>query len=135
MSDLNLDALLDSLADRVADRVHGDEGAAAVRPRLLAGGPGSVQGRVEDVRRFVTTRLMDLRRLLYTDVAQAKTELAKHVREIRLFPRETGGGRYYVAVGEWNLLGGYESHTGQPDPARRVRLVAGGGFEPPTFGL
>ena len=47
---------------------------------------------------------------------------------------ETGDGRgKYVAEGQWNLLGGYQEGSSLAD--ERVRLVAGGGFEPPTFGL
>ena len=80
----------------------------------------------------MTTRLADLRSLLYTDVARAKAELGKHMTEVRLIPEERDGKRHYVADGQWNLLGGYEGDSRQN---QRVRVIAGGGFEPPTFGL
>ena len=38
-------------------------------------------------------------------------------------------------IGQWNLLGGYTGELNQNGAEKRVRMVAGGGFEPPTFGL
>src|ERR1035438_6757771 len=59
----------------------------------------------------------------------ARAELAKPVTHITLQPQYD----HYVATGEWNLLGK------QPilcdGEGMRVWMVAGGGFEPPTFGL
>ena len=79
-------------------------------------------------------RRSDLRRLLYSDVPLARTELMRHVSTIILEPKEESGKRFYVAAGDWNLLG---NELGPPDEAAPVsfRMVAGAGFEPATFGL
>jgi len=47
-----------------------------------------------------------------------------------MMPQTEGKKGHYVAEGVWNLLGGY-SQGGGP----HLRLVAGEGFEPSTFGL
>jgi hypothetical protein len=48
----------------------------------------------------------------------------RHVSTIILEPREESGKRFYVAAGNWNLLG---NELGPPDEAAPVsfRLVAG----------
>lgn len=103
--------------------------------RLLASETDSVSAQVAQIRGFVTERLSNLRGLLYADVQRARTELAKHVSGIKMFPHLARDKGHYVASGEWNLLGGYLEEGVNNDDAERVRLVAGGGFEPPTFGL
>ncbi len=100
-----------------------------ITQRLFAAQPDSVSGHVADVRRFVSERLGDIRQLLYADVPRARAELTKHVSGIRMLPQPQGKKGYYIATGEWNLLGGYQ------DREKRVRMVAGEGFEPSTFGL
>ena len=94
--------------------------------QLLVSEGASVTSQVGQVRQFATERLCDIRGLLTANVQRAKAELAKHVSTIQMFPKETGHAGHYVAVGDWNLLGG---------EAERVRMVAGEGFEPSTFGL
>ena len=51
-------------------------------------------------------------------------------------PMTTGKKSYYVAEGEWDLLSDTEKEkvTGAMLNGD-FRSVAGGGFEPPTFGL
>jgi len=126
-----LKAELERLTSAVAEMGHSKYLLQAIADRerelseLVArqlDGPESVQARVEGLRQFVEEELRRVRELLYVDVAKARVELSKHAREIRLVPE----GGDYVARGEWDLLGGY---------AERVRLVAGEGFEPSTFGL
>jgi hypothetical protein len=79
----------------------------------------------EGIRQFVKRRLSDLLALLNKDITKARAELLRHTREIRMIPEAAqDGSRYYVAVGGWDLLGG-----------GLLKLVAGDGFEPPTFGL
>jgi len=51
-----------------------------------------------------------------------------------MMPQNDGKTDYYIAEGEWNLLGGYGERGGNP-PTEHFRLVAGEGFEPSTFGL
>jgi site-specific DNA recombinase len=104
--------------------------------RLNACGLGLRQVQPADVTDFAKNRLTTLSELVNSDVTQARAELLRHVREIRLVPRETETGSDYVAEGEWNLLGTYP----EIDRARhllgvRARLVAGVGFEPTTSGL
>lgn len=55
-------------------------------------------------------------------------------------PDGVGRSWYYEAEGSWNLLGTDENapreeHSAQDSAEGRLRMVAGGGFEPPTFGL
>ncbi len=89
---------------------------------------------IEELRRFIHSRLTDVRKLLYSDVSAARTELVRHVSEIALRPTEKAGKRYYVATGEWTLL---SNEKGPPDEAapRSFESIAGAGFEPATFGL
>jgi hypothetical protein len=53
-----------------------------------------------------------------------------------MYPLEDGEGWYYIAEGTWDLLG---TDPLAPDmrvrEEGRIRMVAGGGFEPPIFGL
>ena len=81
----------------------------------------------EQLQQFALKRLSSLPDLLSCDVPRARAELAKHVTQITMTPTEQNGVRRYTCQGNWNLLGTLS--TGD------VRMVAGGGFEPPTFGL
>jgi site-specific DNA recombinase len=86
---------------------------------------GNVEQHPGSIREFVKTRLSDLLGLLNTDTARARAELAKHTTAIRMIPERSKDGQLlYVAEGGWNVMGG--THFG---------VVAGDGFEPPTFGL
>ena len=80
----------------------------------------------EDLRKFAITRLSALPELLCSDISRARSELALHIDSVKMTPTEKAGNRRYLCEGDWNLIG---SLTGD------VRMVAGGGFEPPTFGL
>ena len=51
-----------------------------------------------------------------------------------MVPQIVGKKDYNFAEGEWNLLGGYGEEGGNP-ATKRIRMVAGAGFEPATFGL
>jgi site-specific DNA recombinase len=108
-----------------------------ITQRLFASQPDSVSSELARIRQFVTERLGNIRAILSADVDSAKLELAKHVKEIRMLPQMIGEKGHYVAAGEWNLLGAYASDgVENPNNAeRRVWMVAGDGFEPPTFGL
>ena len=121
------------LVQAIADR---ERALADISHRLLSEGSGSIEAELSEIREFATGRLGDIRKLLYTDVAQARTELGKHVSKIRRSPQQVGAARYYVAEGQWDLLGGYPK-TGRARQLfdGRARMVAGAGFEPATFGL
>ena len=95
----------------------------------LSTGQRSLPTQLDDIRGFVQRRLANLRGLLYADVARARTALSNHLSEIRMEPVEGSTGKgHYVAKGQWDLLG-------EATDGLCVRVVAGDGFEPPTFGL
>jgi site-specific DNA recombinase len=85
---------------------------------------GSLQA--GELRQFALTRLSALPELLCSDISRARAELALHIDSVKMTPTEEDGHRRYVCEGDWNLIGSL---------AGDVRMVAGGGFEPPTFGL
>jgi site-specific DNA recombinase len=73
----------------------------AIANRMLESRPESVKTRLIDVREFVLSRLGNLCELLNRDPITARTELAKHVRLIKLYP----AGAMYKACGDWDYLG------------------------------
>jgi chromosome segregation ATPase len=109
---------------------------SGITDRLLSSTPDSIQSQIEEVRRLVEDGIKNLHELFSEESPAAKQELHKHLGAVRMFPLEEGEGWYYIAEGTWDLLGA--------DPLApemrvreegRIRMVAGGGFEPPTFGL
>ncbi len=102
--------------------------------QLLSAEPNSISAEIGRIRQFVVGQLGDIRQLLTVDVQKAKAELEKHATTIRMVPQVEGKKGYYVAEGEWNLLGGYGEDAGN-SATKRIRMVAGEGFEPSTFGL
>jgi site-specific DNA recombinase len=92
-------------------------------------------------RKWLKDRVLEgignLTELLSADPFLAKAELRTHVESIRMTPAEESGKRFYVAEGEWNLLGNGSVRSGQPVDVGDLhfRMVAGVGFEPTTFGL
>jgi DNA invertase Pin-like site-specific DNA recombinase len=92
-----------SLREQIAQR---ETELQAVRDRLLSTGPVSVEADIVEIRRFVSWSLSDLRGLLAQDVAVARAELAKHITTITMTPAGEGKNRFYVASGQWNLMGG-----------------------------
>jgi len=141
---VQLESEIRRLVDAIAEQGHSSFILAAIAEReaevrkigeqLQAKGNCSVERDISEIRRFVTEGLSNLRDLLHQDVAVARTELAKHVEQVRMEPDPTG--RFYTVSGEWNLLGGFQNFKGpMPSPNARIRMVAGAGFEPATFGL
>jgi site-specific DNA recombinase len=107
-----------------------------ITEQVLATGPRSVETELAEIRGFVKDQISDIRAVLGRDAGRARLELAKHVREIKMQPRQVGQHRFYQAEGEWNLLGGLpETGPNGQQSGWRVRMVAGAGFEPATFGL
>lgn len=82
-----------------------EEELRSISDRLLHGSHDSIQAQVRDLRKFVMSKLSDLRSLLYSDVPTAKAEILRHIDRIDLIPMEANGERFFVASGEWNLLG------------------------------
>ncbi|PYX69898.1 MAG: hypothetical protein DMG72_19760 [Acidobacteria bacterium] len=111
--------LLQAIAER--------EGELAEVERLRAAAGDSVNQDQDELRRFALEQLSALPELLSADVGRARAELAQHVTQITMTPAQANGTQHYFCQGDWNLLG--------PTKAEDVRMVAGGGFEPPTFGL
>src|SRR5712692_4056520 len=112
--------LLQAIAER--------EGELAEVERLLAPACDGVSQDPDKLRQFALERLSTLPELLSADVPRARAELARHVTYITMMASEANGSQHYVCQGDWNLLG-------NPTERGDVRMVAGGGFEPPTFGL
>ena len=109
---------------------------SAITDRLLSAAPDSIQCKIDDMARFVSEGIEKLSGALNENSPLAKQELHSHLSAIRMFPTEDGEGWYYIAEGTWDLLGTdpYAPIFGVPADGR-IRMVAGGGFEPPTFGL
>jgi hypothetical protein len=82
----------------------------------------------DKLRQFAVERIAALPSLLSGDVARARSELARHIDFLKMTPTQDNSTRHYLCEGDWNLAGDL---TAPGD----VRMVAGGGFEPPTFGL
>jgi site-specific DNA recombinase len=112
--------LLQAIAER--------EGELAEVERLLAPAGDGNSPEPDELRQFTLERLSALPQLLSADVPRARAELARHLTQITMMPAEMNGSQHYVCQGDWNLLG-------SPANAGDVRMVAGGGFERPTFGL
>jgi hypothetical protein len=102
--------------------------------QLLSSESNSVSAEIGRIRQFVTGQLANVRQILRSDVQKAKVELEKHVTGIRMVPQVEGKKGHYVAESEWNLLGGYGEKAATP-AKEHIRMVAGEGFEPSTFGL
>ena len=113
-----------SLLQAIAER---EQELAEIEKSLC---PEGANGRssVEEMRQFAVAQLSALPELLSSDVARARSELSRHIDFVKMTPTEEDGNRRYICEGDWNLIG---SHAATGD----VRMVAGGGFEPPTFGL
>jgi hypothetical protein len=97
----------------------------SITENLLSTRPDSIEGRLLEIRQFVTKRISDLRELLSRDVLLARAELVKHVQEIMMVPRMNESDPHYEAKGEWSLTGvAFESGPG----ARPSNWVGCGGW-------
>jgi site-specific DNA recombinase len=74
---------------------------AEIRRVAAASRPEAFSRHMRDTRRFVESRLRDLRTLFASEVVTIRAEIAKHVQKITLTPE----GRTYIASGTWDLLG------------------------------
>lgn len=119
------------LVEAISDR---ERQLREITERLLSREPGSVESHLNGIRQFVTKRLADLQGLLSGETAPARTELQRHISQIRMVPQHGEGRPHYLAEGTWDLLGKEmgPSHNTAPLP---IRMVAGVGFEPTTSGL
>jgi len=85
---------------------------------MLESRPDSVRARLTGIREFVTSRLGNLRDLLNRDAITARTELAKHLRVIKLHP----DGTMYRATGDWDFLGDARMVQLRPAAPTALRL-------------
>jgi site-specific DNA recombinase len=112
----------------------------AITDRLLSSTASSIESRISELRRIVEQKVSNLSALLAAGSALVKPELQRHLSSITMHPIKNGHKWYYEAEGSWNLLGEdqnapREEPTAQDSMERRLRCVAGAGFEPATFGL
>ena len=89
---------------------------ASVRTRLEASDPVRIKPQTRDARRFVHSRVSDLRALWDGDPRLAREEIAKHVGKIRLKPML----RTYIATGVWGWLGVPGSAATMVVPGARI---------------
>lgn len=87
-------SIMAAIVDRERELSH-------IADRLLESSPSSLRARLKDIRKFVETRMRDLRGLLNFDPLTIRAEISKHVRSIVLTPE----GKAYRATGTWDLLG------------------------------
>jgi hypothetical protein len=62
----------------------------AITNRLLSANSASIEGQLLELRQFVEKGISDLRSQLNRDTALAKTELQKHLSEVRMTPTKEG---------------------------------------------
>ena len=113
----------------------------AITDRLLSSSPESVEARINEIRDHVEQEIAGLSDLLGSNPPVAKQELHRHLNAISMHPvKDNERGWYYEAEGSWNLLGTdkkspHEEPEAQDSNEGHLRMVAGAGFEPATFGL
>jgi hypothetical protein len=113
----------------------------AITNRLSSSSQESVEAKIDEIREHVEREINRLSDLLSSNPPMAKHELHRHLTAITMHPVKEGTrGWYYEAKGAWNLLGRDENapreeRLAQDSDEGQIRMVAGGGFEPPTFGL
>jgi hypothetical protein len=113
----------------------------AITDRLLSSSAESIEGRITEIRGFVGREIQKLSALLNENSPLVKPELHKHLSSITMHPvGGVGGEWHYEAEGSWNLLGTdekspQEEQRAQDSDEGHLRMVAGAGFEPATFGL
>jgi site-specific DNA recombinase len=98
-----------------------------LRAELIAPAPAELRA-VTVLPHVVAEKLQDLRRLLTSDVEEVRAILRELIGEVTLHPTPEG----LVAELAGNIQGLLALG---PQPLRVINMVAGGGFEPPTFGL
>jgi hypothetical protein len=126
-----------SMIDAIAVR---EQEIGAITDRLLSSTESSIEGRIAEIRSFVERETQNLPALLHDNSPLVKQELHRHLKAITMHPVGDGRGWHYEAEGSWNLLGtdeesSHEEPEAQDSDEGRLRMVAGAGFEPATFGL
>jgi hypothetical protein len=93
-----------SVMSAIADR---DRELKAITERLLEPKSGTIQQKVDQIRRFVVSHLTDLRQLLSKPAAleQARALLAQQFGKLTLMPSDANNQRTYLVKGAVNLYG------------------------------
>ncbi len=93
------------------------------------------------MRNYVERKVQNRTDLFNAHSAAAKQLLHQHLTTVTMHPvKDSSRGWYYEAEGTWNLLGRDENAPREETIAQdsnegQLRMVAGAGFEPATFGL
>jgi site-specific DNA recombinase len=107
-----------------------------ITDQLRSATPELIESRSGDIRKFVAAGLDNLREVLRKDTALARAEILKHTTEIIMTPQTKAQKPFYVAEGNWDLLGNDSGlDRGRQCANWRPRMVAGVRFELTTFGL
>ena len=111
-----------------------------ITDRLLSSSSESIEGLIAEIRSFVDREIQNLSALLNANSPLVKPELHRHLSSVTMHPVGNGREWHYEAEGAWNLLGEDKSAPREEQAAQNsdeghLRMVAGAGFEPATFGL
>ena len=120
-----------ALVKAIDDR---EQELSEITRKLCASQPDSVSAHMSRIRQFVTDRLGNIPQLLDADIPRAEVEMGKHVTAIEMVPQSEGKEGHYIAIGEWNLLGGLEENLDDAEK-KRVRMVAGDRNAPNALSL
>ena len=85
--------------------------------------PLDLAATIDEVRRFVTAKMTDLKTILRADAITAREVLSRHIQRLVLTPKGTPEGPVFGVSGDVDLFG-YEKDV--------VLMVARDGIEPPT---
>ena len=113
----------------------------AITDRLLSSSAESVESKINEIRNYVEKEIAGLSDLLSSNPPVTKRELHRHLTAVTMHPvKYISRGWFYEAKGVWNLLGTDENAPRKEPVAQdsnkgQLRMVAGAGFEPATFGL
>lgn len=113
----------------------------AITDRLLSSSAESIEGKISQMRSYVERKIQNLTTLFNAQSPAAKQLLQQHLKAVTMHPvKDNSRGWYYEAEGTWNLLGRDENAPREEPAAQnsnegQLRMVAGAGFEPATFGL
>ena len=108
----------------------------AVCDRIASAEGANIDIDAEWLRKRISDELTALPALLNNDPERARTFLLSRVSEVRMVPTREDGEKFYVAETAWLIGGNTKTAGAKLDGGLSMPwMVAGGGFEPPTFGL
>ena len=113
----------------------------AITDRLLPSNAESIEDKISQMRSYVERKIQNVTTLFNAQSPAAKQLLQQHLKAVTMHPvKDSSRGWFYEAEGSWNLLGRDENALREEPAAQnsnegQLRMVAGAGFEPATFGL